>query len=518
MTATAQAAAPAAAGKVSPPPQALPEMLRPLTPEPTGRDPRYGERFEAVQAEVARLAGTDFPLIVEGCRGILCDEAKDLRVLGYLALGQLGAGGVSGFAEALEITAALISQFAGELHPRREAAQAAALGYLESERMIALLERAPDAGDPAARARLDEALTALSKAAEQAGDLPPLPLGRLRQWWHRTTPSPASPPAVPIADPGAVVPAQPPAASRPAPSGGITDDAAFHATMRQALGFLREQGRWGEHAGLARAYRWCALVAPSAEAGVTRVEPPRASALAAIHTAMAEQRWADALLAAERAFLEPGGQWCLGIQRLAAGCAAQLGDQAALAAIEGGVQALCRRLPMLSELAFRDGTPFVSAEDQAWLAPLMVAPAPAGAASEPEPAPEGGALAAAREQVAGEGLGAALQSLEQGAGAGRGMSRRCALQAQLCLEQRRPDVARPLLEGALDAMRRGGHDLWDPELTAQLLRLALTATGRDSGLPAAERRRRLAALRDQLTRLDPVSALGRDAGADPSGR
>lgn len=518
MTATAQALGPVATGMVSPPPQALPEILRPLTPEPGGRDPRYGERFEAVQAEVARLAGTDFPRIVEGCRGILCREAKDLRVLGYLALGQLGAGGVTGFAEALEIAAALISRFAGELHPRREPARAAALGYLEGDRILALLERAPDAGEAAARGRLDAAVTALSRTAEQARELPPLALGRLREWLCRTTPSPASPPAAVVADPAAAVPAQPPGASRPAPSGSVTGDAALHSMLRQALGFLREQGRWGEHVSLARAYRWSALVAPFAEAGVTRVESPRASALAAIQAAMAGQRWADGLLAAERAFLEPGGQWCLAIQRLAAGCAVQLGDQAAVAAIEEGVRGLCRRLPMLSELAFQDGTPFLTAEDQAWLAPLMDAPAPASAASEQNPAPESSALAAAREQVTGEGLGAALGSLEQGAGGGRGFSRRRALQAQLCLEQGRPDVARSLLEGALESMRRGGHDLWDPELTARLLRLSLTATSRDPGLPVAERRRRLASLRDELARLDPVSALERAVGPDSTAR
>lgn len=518
MTATAQALEPVTMGEASPSPQAVPGMLRPLVPEPTGRDPRYGERFEAAQAEVARLAGTDFPRIVEGCRGILCDEAKDLRVLGYLALGQLGAVGVAGFAEALEIAAALIVEFAGDLHPRRKPAQAAALGYMESDRILALLERAPDAGDAPARARLDQAITALSRATEQAADLPSLSLGRLREWLRRTTPRPGSSPAGPVADPGAAVSPQPPEASRSGPSGGIADDAAFHATMRQALKFLREQGRWGEHVSLARSYRWSALAAPAAEAGVTRVEPPRGSALAAIHAAMAEQRWADGLLAAERAFLEPGGQWCLGIQRLAAGCAAQLGEVAALAAIEQGVEGLCRRLPLLSELAFQDGTPFVAPEDQAWLAPLMDAPAPAAPAGKQEQAPEDGALAAAREQVAGNGLGAALRSLQQGAGGGRGFSRRCALQAQLCLEQGRPDVARPLLEGALESMRRGGHDLWDPELTARMLQLSLMATGRDPGLAAAERRRRSTVLHDELARLDPVSALERAAGPDSTAR
>lgn len=482
------------------------DLLRALPGLATGEDPRYGERFASVQAEVARLAGTDFELIIEGCRAVLREEAKDLRVLGYLALARLGSQGLEGLTETLELAAGLVQRFGADLHPQRTNARASAVRFLESDRMLGLLERAPDAGAGEARGRLEAALDALESALAALPDLRTAGLPRLRQALRRLRP-------VQSAD-GEVEPTRTaPGASAPGPvpdaAAAVNDEAACSAGLRQALAYLREQRRWPEHAALARAHRWAPLRLPPAQDGVIAVEPPREAALAAVRAAVAESRWEDGLAAAERAFLEPGGQLCLGLQRQGALCAERLGRADVRSLIEAAVRELDARLPGLFELAFRDGTPLSSAEDGAWLARLRRPDAAAG--------PDGGEvapgdeerLAAAREVVAREGLAAGLRSLERAAVSTVGRRLACCrlLQADLCLEQERPEVARGLLEGVLEAMRRGGHDLWDAELTLRLVRALTRATERDGSCNAKERRVRLARLREAALAIDPAAAL-----------
>ncbi len=479
-----------------------------LDGQPSGEDPRHGDRFAQVQAEVSRLSGTDFEVIAEGSRTILGREAKDLRVAGYLCLAAAREG-VRGLAAALDLVAALVERFGDDLHPRRPAARDAALRFLAADRIAALVAGGADAGDHEARNELSEAI-------ERLRGIVPATLGidvslpGVSEWLRRRAPKPlpVSPEAAPAPRAGTPMPASPTLSLH---AGTPADDAELHAATRRLLAYLRESGRWAEHVALSRAYRWAALAAPPAEGGITRVSPPRAAALAAADAACAERRWDDGLAAAERAFLEPGGQFSFRIQRLAAHCAREAGRAALAARIESEVRLVCRALPGLDALRYSDGTAFAEGTDRAWLDRLMATPAVAESGVVPD---EEDQLAEARHLLADSGLAPALKALEAKAQAGGRESIRVRLsQARLCLEAERADAARPVLEGILEELRRGGHDLWDRQLTVQALRLLPQATGRDTTQSRADRDRRQAHCRERLAQLDISAALADAGGA-----
>ncbi len=501
----AESQAGAAGGRLS---DELLACLVPLAEGPAGEDPRHGDRFVQVQAEVSRLAGTDFEIMAEGCRAILREEAKDLRIAGYLALAATAREGIRGLAATLELSAALIERFGSDLHPRRPAARKSALLFLASDRITALIARAPDAGDSSAREELAAAIEVLRERVTETLGIGDFRLSDLSAWLRRHIAE--APSQSPIKRPDNAAIASPAAASlaleKPA------DDSELHAGTRRLLAYLRENERWAEHVALSRAYRWAALAAPPAQGGTTRVTPPRSAGLAALDAACAEQRWDDGLAGAERAFLESGGQFSFRIQRLGAHCARQ-GEHAALAErIESEVLLLCRRLPALDTLCYSDDTPFAEEVDRSWLDRL--AATRDDSRSETAQSAED-QLAKAREALTDDGLATALRELEaKAADGGRDFAHARVLQARLCLEAERADIARPVLEGVLERLRREGHDLWDRKLTIQALQLLLQATNRDTGQSRNDRNRRQAQVREQLARLDISAALAHAGGAN----
>ncbi|MBK1734053.1 hypothetical protein CKO15_01895 [Halorhodospira abdelmalekii] len=148
--------------------------------------------------------------------------------------------------------------------------------------------------------------------------------------------------------------------------------------LRVILDYLRERQEWGRMVALSRAWKWGGLgeLGALATAGRLPFEPPRAPSLQAIHTALEGRDWQGAFLAAERAFLEPGGHLHLGIQA-AAERAAQGMERADLAArLRHESRGLAERFPELVQLTFVDGTPLLPAGEQAWFAALTANPAP----------------------------------------------------------------------------------------------------------------------------------------------
>lgn len=473
-------------------------------------DPRYGERFARIQEEVNQLSGTDFDAIIDESLALLGEEAKDLRVAGFLCLALVARDGVAGLALGFELMDALINTFGSRLYPQRANARDAALRFPLSERVQKLLERASDAGDETARSRLGNAMDSLHQTAVNELSISDLGFRPIRRWLDqqqtRATPDARSPqqtdsqqPAKPSSTPSAApAQAQPP-----------SDDREHQNAARQLLNYLREQGRWPEHVALARAFRWATLQSPPSEDGRTRIEAPRATAIAAIERACAGERWLEGLEAAEKAFMESGGQFAFSIQRLAAECARGSGYSDIAERIESETRLLRQRLPQLETLAFNDGEPFATEADRDWLERLDNA-SPSAAATEPE-TDGGDRLEQARQTLVEDGLHAAVTALDQDAP--RAFCRTQALvrlrQARLCLEAERPDTARLLLEGVQEELARAGHDQWDNDLTASVLRVLVRATESDSSQSRNERGHRLRELQRQLAYLDVTTALER---------
>lgn len=78
-----------------------------IATHPTGDDPGYDDHFQQIREEVNKLSGADTTLISELAEKVLTTSAKDIRVATYYAWSRLHREGEAGFAEGLELLAAL---------------------------------------------------------------------------------------------------------------------------------------------------------------------------------------------------------------------------------------------------------------------------------------------------------------------------------------------------------------------------------------------------------------------------
>jgi len=475
-----------------------------------GDDPRYSDAFERVHNEINRLSGADFDAVVETSRAILQTEAKDLRVVGYLALAQVACSGVTAFARTVELMARLIERFGEQVHPRRSKARYGALQFIGQERMAGLIDKAQDSGQAEAREALQGALARLESAVRGKLGLDDPGFGAVSDWIREHPPEAVRRGGTTAKEGDGEQDSGGDASKATSTSTGLNvakpaDEKELGSALRRVLSFLREAERWSEHVALARAYRWSALTEPPADGSTTRLPAPRQTATAPIEAAYNDGRWSEGLAAAERAFLEPGGQFLFRIQRLGAHCARQAEALAMAERIETETALLMRRMPGLKALQFNDGTPFADEADRDWLDTLSAGGDQANAVQSASLDEQ---IEQAREVLATDGLGAAVHTLAPHPGAGgRELAQARLRQGSLCLEAERPEAARPLLEGVLDELESGGHAGWDRALTSQVLRLLLRATDSDASQTREERVERQARLRERLARLDLSSAL-----------
>ena len=489
----------------------MPLVETPCGSQYCGEDPRYSDEFAEIKQEIEKLSGTDFGRVRELAASILRGQAKDLRVLGYLALAETYENGLSGLLEATAAYHYLLERHWDDCHPRREAARKASLEWLNNPRFQSFLEHTGDvsltvletvAGNLAAindtarnqlgddapqwthcRAWLDKQLREHQEQARQA-----------RESAQRARQAEAS------AEAGAAV-------------GDIGCERDLLNATREIIAFLRQQGDWSRMAAYARALRWGALTCPPAEDGRTRIPAPRQAALAAVEQALAAKAWQDAWLACEAAFMEPGAQFCMQIQQWAAQSAEGMGRRDLAELIRAETGGLMKRVPEVTRLSFENGEPFVSGSCEAWLEEIAAADSVPevgpGEVDETWTAVREEARAAAKD----DGLAAGLRAVDgYPARSGREHMRAQVFKAQLCMEQGRAELALPALEAAAERIEQLGLAEWEPDFALQVwrpLHRALAAGSKASGgLPADEVKRRLEALKAKMCRADLTAAAG----------
>ncbi|ABM60956.1 TssA family type VI secretion system protein [Halorhodospira halophila] len=465
-----------------------------------GADPRHGERFARLREAVQRLGGADFAQVAEDAAVLLEQEAKDLRVLGYLCLAELQERGLEGFRAALAALHGALAAFGERIHPQRDGGRRAAIEWLSERRMLALLDRAAGRDDPEQLRALEAELDRLGAELERLWSDPP-GLRPLRNWvQERQT-------AVAVAT-ERTAPTQPGAREDDRSPGPPRSGQELGRRLREALDFLRSEGEWLAMTALARAWRWGRLGPLSADDGRLRIEPPRQVALTAIRRHVDEGAWEAAYLAAESAFLEPGGHLQLEIQAVAERSATAMGRDDIAAYIRAAAAELLQRHPALPDLRFSDGSPLVPPGQVAWVADRVGTGDESPWREEGEtPVQLGEALALMRS----EGLAAALRQID--ATPQRSGRERCAqelVRARLCLDAGYPELARARLELLAAEIERRGLDEWDPESTLAVWRelaLALQASERDGQLDREQVARRLLALRHRVARADLEAAI-----------
>jgi len=121
------------------------KWLKPISPETeAGDDPAYDDNFQLMREEINKLSGTDPELLCTLAEKILCESAKDIRVVTWYTLARLSRDGEKGLAEGLLLLIAMLSRYGKHCHPLRANARKAALEWLNSTKIQDTLSLWPE--------------------------------------------------------------------------------------------------------------------------------------------------------------------------------------------------------------------------------------------------------------------------------------------------------------------------------------------------------------------------------------
>ncbi len=482
-----------------------------------GRDPGYEDLFFALREETQKLSGIDDGLILRACEQLLKETGKDLRLAGYYAFARLRLDGPAGFADGLELTAALLDRFGEFVLPVRAEAKKGALDMLATGRIIDLLDnRGAFSASDLARvlAALDVIISTTSMWSEAARpNLQPL-VSRFERGGEPVRHEEAQPVMAAIPNTSAL-------------TGAITSTRDLLDQTRVMAFWLRDQEKgYLPAARLIRIIRWDTLheVPPADAAKRTRLMPPRSELRQQMKRLMLQKQWHELLERIESAFMEGVNHLWFDLQCFQHHALQQVGApyDSWGDVLRADFALFLERLPGIERLAFSEGTPFADDTTLDWIARHAVvrdleagesvAPLPVSADDEGDHGDWQEIEAQAREMFAREGLEAAFTWLEtlprMRTDRHRFLQR--LVMARLADHGGRPDTALALLS-ALDtnSLSLPLHR-WDPalvfEVKQQLMR-AMKAVGSRKDADKAMLARRIGELQAELTVLDPARAM-----------
>lgn len=282
---------------------------------PTGDDPGYDDDFQQIREEVNKLSGADLTLIGELAEKVLITASKDIRIATYYAWSRLHQEGEAGFAEGLELLAALLARFGTSLHPQRARSRQAALEWLAGSRVLDSLSLYPEVTRDDAR-RTAGALLLIEQALaqEEPSARPSLSAlyGALEARLMKAGGVDAVVPQT-TSDSNASQPTAAPVIS------AITSGRDLLDQARQLADYLRNQpDGWLAAHRMMKSLRHDTLhqLPPLAGDGRTRIEPPKADQRALLKRLWLQQSWLELLEQADtslRAVPAICGSICSGI-------------------------------------------------------------------------------------------------------------------------------------------------------------------------------------------------------------
>ncbi len=494
--------------------------LQPLAGDAgVGRDPGYEDAFFEVREETQKLSGIDDGLIVRSCEQLLKETGKDLRLAGYYAFARLRQDGPAGFADGLELAAALVDRFGEAVLPARAEARKGALEMLATARMIDLLESHGDF----VPADLERALAALDVLIARTGAWPEAARPNLRSLVSRFERTGDASRGV---EPDTAMPSSLSAAGVSAASIASTRDLLDQA--RTMAVWLRDQENgYLPSVRVVRSVRWDTLheAPPSDAAFRTRLVPPRGELRQQMKRLVLQKQWHELLERVEGTFMEGANHLWFDLQHFQHVALDHVGApyNAWRELLRADFALFLERLPGIERLAFDDGTPFADDATLEWIARHAVvrdleageavAPLPVSADSEGDAAGDWPEIEAQARDVAGrDGVEAAFAWLDAlpGLKTERHRYLQRLVMARLADHAGRPDAALALL-AELDVCSRSlPLTRWEPalvfEVKQQLVRaLKAMSHRKDADKPALARR--IGELQAELTVLDPARAL-----------
>ncbi len=504
--------------------QAWNAWLEPLTGEAgVGRDPGYEDTFFTLRDETQKLSGIDDGLIVRSCEQLLKETGKDLRLSGYYAFARLRQDGPAGFADGLELAAALVDRFGEAVLPARAEAKRGALEMLATARMIEMLE----GRGGFASTDLERALAALDVLVSHTATWPEAARPNLQPLVSRfeRTDEPMR-----GGENGAAMGSLPSSTPTPTTLPAIASTRDLLDQARTMAVWLRNQENgYLPSVRLVRSVRWDTLheVPPAGAAFHTRLTPPRSELRQQMKRLLLQKQWHELLERVERAFMEGVNHLWFDLQYFQHIALDHVGAPYSTwrELLRADFALFLERLPGIERLAFNDGTAFADDATLEWIARHAVvrdleagdavAPLPVSADADPDDGAAGDwpeIETQARELAGREGIEAAFIWLEAlpGLRTDRHRYLQRLVMARLADHSGRADAALALL-AELDATARSlPLTRWEPslvfEVKQQLVRaLKAMSNRKDADKPALARR--IAELQAELTVIDPSRAL-----------
>lgn len=501
------------------------DWLEPLpVADGIGRDPGYEDAFFAIKDELTKLSGIDDALIACSCEQLLKETGKDLRLAAYYTFARLRQDGTAGFADGLELTAALVERFGELLLPARPEAKKGALDWLATSRMIDQLASI-DANASFTSADLERAMAALNLLVTRTG-----------QWTQAARPN--LQPLIARFESGTqpVQPVQPSTGNAPPTPSTLQTTQGTQAPIASTRDLL-EQTRTMAHylraqengylpaARLIRCVRWDTIheLPPADAQSRTRLPAPRVELRQQLRRLVLQKHWHELLERVESAFTEGANHLWFDLQYFQHTALDHAGAPYSewRDLLRTDFALLLARLAGIERFAYTDGTPFADDATLDWIARhAAVRDLEAGETLAPLPvsgddADAGGWVemeAQARDLLASQGLDAAYAWLAAlpGIQSDRQRFLQRWLMARVADHGGRPDVAVHLLTDLNGATGQVGLARWEPLLTFEvkhhLLRVLKTAmTRKDADKPALSRR--VEQLQSELTVLDPARAV-----------
>ncbi|WP_338340229.1 type VI secretion system protein TssA [Burkholderia vietnamiensis] len=482
-----------------------------------GRDPGYEDVFFELREETQKLSGIDDSLVVRSCEQLLKETGKDLRLAGYYAFARLRQDGPAGFADALELAAALVDRFGEAVLPARAEAKKGALEMLATARVVDLL----DSRGVFLPADLERALAALDVLVAGTSAWPEAARPNLQPLVARFERS---------GEPVRSAEAEAVASTIPFASTSTSTIASTRDLLDQARAmavWLRDQENgYLPSVRLVRSVRWDTLheVPPTDAAARTRLVPPRGELRQQMKRLVLQKQWHELLERVEGAFMEGVNHLWFDLQYFQHVALDHVGApyNAWSELLRADFALFLERLPGIERLAFNDGTPFAEDATLEWIARHAVvrdleageavAPLPVSADSEGDAGDWPEIEAQARDLAVREGVEAAFAWLEAlpGMKTDRHRYLQRLVMARLADHAGRPDAAHALL-AELDMHARSLPLVrWEPALVFEVKRQLVRALKAMSARKDADKptlARRIGELQAELTVLDPARAL-----------
>lgn len=436
------------------------DVIAPLGEAGIGQDPRYGERFSQLKAEIENKVETNFEAIFVTALEILQKEGKDLRVAGYLLFAATRLQGAEGFTFGLQVLTQLLASFGSTTFPEKQRTKQAALNWIAQDRIIHFIETYSDALSVEVLALLQQVYLEFCEAVKPVLE-DDFHWKKLNDWFEKRQ---ASNPLLKSNQSTNITDSTTPIQTSKTALTEIQSDTQLTQAVRQLLNYYKKNKLYGTYAALARTVRWADLKLPPAENKITRIPPPTPTDLTKIETLMEQGQWLDAWLAGEDALMSPSGLFFLDYQRISHQCAQMIGLNEVAHAISSHLVSLVKRLPTISGLKFADESSFASSRTLGWLEQLLTS-------SPNEHQETADYLVKAQEKTQLVGLTTALKWLDEQQAFGELERLRFKLiQAQLCVENNQSNLALPLLKKLNDRLLEDKIQYLEPSLALQVWR------------------------------------------------